>query len=772
MPLLLPNLDDRMWTDLVDEGRALIPVYGSEWTDHNASDPGMTLVELLAWFAEMDIFSLNQITDAERLRFLALVDVKPRGPQPADAVLSFSSATGTPTLARTLEFSGLDANKVETCYQITREILVSPGALSALQYSSSAGFQDLTTAWKRRSPMLPFGPAAEVGAAFYLGLTAPLPVNSPASFYFTFGDGFSGPASRNQIIEEAKDRERACRSAQLENFCCTKKHSVASNTDDGKSAAVLGHYGVRTIWEYLTLSSGTPQWIALNSANDEVVDETRAFTLDGPVTFRIPAPISQAQLGSVPTALYYLRCRIDAGRYDAAPVLSDAAFNAVRAVQQVPFTSSFVVSADCAITFGSSGPPKPLDRASLRMQFDRLGRIAQLDFTPAAELDPEFTIVDFKVPVNKADGCLILQAASLGYGNGLPAQRFTLPRAPVAPQTVRVYTLEKNNWRSWELREDFLASTRRDFHAVLDPATGVLTFGDGEHGRVPPRARNANGSVGHECLIFVSFESTRAQNGNLAAKQVGTLVDSPRNRALLSAKGTNPNGWTTLNASLASITNPLPCIGGTAAETLDHAGGRTDQLVETTDRAVTLADYERLALSTPGTRIARVSARANLHPDFPCYKAPGMITVIILPFLPAGKPVPTRGLIRAVSTYLRPRRVIGTRVEVVGPTYLEVAVNAVVQSQRGADKTALQQRLLAALNAFLDPLKGGPDGAGWPFGRDVYRAEILRILSEVDGVDYVFSHELVPGHGPAQCGNICLAPTWLVVSGAHQVQVL
>ena len=80
--------------------------------------------------------------------------------------------------------------------------------------------------------------------------------------------------------------------------------------------------------------------------------------------------------------------------------------------------------------------------------------------------------------------------------------------------------------------------------------------------------------------------------------------------------------------------------------------------------------------------------------------------------------------------------------------------------------------MIGALNSFLDPLTGGPEKTGWPFGRDVYRAEILKVLSEVAGVDYVTSLALVPGKGPAQCGNVCLGQTCLVAPGAHQVQVL
>lgn len=61
MPIPLPNLDDRRWAELVEQGRALIPLYSPEWTDHNASDPGITLMELLAFIAEMDVYRLNRI---------------------------------------------------------------------------------------------------------------------------------------------------------------------------------------------------------------------------------------------------------------------------------------------------------------------------------------------------------------------------------------------------------------------------------------------------------------------------------------------------------------------------------------------------------------------------------------------------------------------------------------------------------------------------------------------------------------------------------------
>jgi hypothetical protein len=73
MPLNIPNLDDRTYTDLVQEALAMLPHYAPEWTNHNPSDPGITLIELLAYFTEMLIYRLNRVTRENKLKFLWLL---------------------------------------------------------------------------------------------------------------------------------------------------------------------------------------------------------------------------------------------------------------------------------------------------------------------------------------------------------------------------------------------------------------------------------------------------------------------------------------------------------------------------------------------------------------------------------------------------------------------------------------------------------------------------------------------------------------------------
>jgi hypothetical protein len=74
MPLSLPNLDDVTWEQLTEEARALIPAYAPEWTNHNPSDPGITLVELFAYFTDMYLYRINRIGDEQTLRFLRLLN--------------------------------------------------------------------------------------------------------------------------------------------------------------------------------------------------------------------------------------------------------------------------------------------------------------------------------------------------------------------------------------------------------------------------------------------------------------------------------------------------------------------------------------------------------------------------------------------------------------------------------------------------------------------------------------------------------------------------
>lgn len=76
MSIPLPELDDCPYPELVAEAQALIPTLCPAWTNHNPTDPGMALVELLAWLTEMVLYRVNQVPDENYQTFLKLLNDK------------------------------------------------------------------------------------------------------------------------------------------------------------------------------------------------------------------------------------------------------------------------------------------------------------------------------------------------------------------------------------------------------------------------------------------------------------------------------------------------------------------------------------------------------------------------------------------------------------------------------------------------------------------------------------------------------------------------
>src|SRR5213082_1227922 len=89
MSLPVPKLDDRTFQSLVDEAKARIPQYCEEWTDHNVSDPGVTLIELFAWMTELLIYRLNQVPKAHYIQFLRMFGITLADPVPATTAVTF-----------------------------------------------------------------------------------------------------------------------------------------------------------------------------------------------------------------------------------------------------------------------------------------------------------------------------------------------------------------------------------------------------------------------------------------------------------------------------------------------------------------------------------------------------------------------------------------------------------------------------------------------------------------------------------------------------------
>jgi hypothetical protein len=482
-----------------------------------------------------------------------------------------------------------------------------------------------------------------------------------------------------------------------------------------------------------------------------VRDSTRALTLEGQVLVNVPGEMGRQALGQVREPCYYLRCTLHQGAFDAAPRLASLAFNGVLVEEAADLgVRSWTIAAAAPI---EGPPPRPGHVVRIEAGFARNGEIDRLRFQ--ADVGPELRLLAYHAPQAGQPARLDVEAETLERGDGRPFQVRTLAHPPVVADTLRLYTWEAGTWVAWQAADDLDAAGRADARFILDPTTGTLFFGDGEHGRALPL----------DALPLVTYRATRAEAGNLPAGAIQRYVAGPHNRAL--AGSLDP-----FHERTAAITNRLPAVGGSAAQTVDDASAQMLVALAATQRAVTLQDIEALAKETPGVCLARTHTIAGMHPAYPCLRAPGVVTLIILPYLPLARPRPSACLLQAVGAYLDSRRVLGMRIAVVGPQYATVAVQARVQASEGAGLAQVQRRVVTALDRFFHALEGGPDGTGWPFGRDVYRAEVLQVINETPGVDHVLTLDLLDADSTAQCGNLCIGPLGLVAAGAHQIEVV
>jgi predicted phage baseplate assembly protein len=163
---LAPNLFERRFSDLMEIGRAKLPSLAPDWTDHNAHDPGITLMELLAWVAEAQLYSLaRRPRRDERAAYAALLGVVAGGTQPAHGLIwpdhgdprspqaTFAQSV---VIADDAVINVLDDDT--PTFRPVQKLLWVPGRIQKLESRAGGRTIDLTATNERGgSPSYPFG---------------------------------------------------------------------------------------------------------------------------------------------------------------------------------------------------------------------------------------------------------------------------------------------------------------------------------------------------------------------------------------------------------------------------------------------------------------------------------------------------------------------------------------------------------------------------------------------------------------------------------------
>lgn len=189
------NLDTTNFKELVEIGRSMIPTVAPGWSDHNVHDPGIMLMELVAWIADAQIYALSRSSRREREAYGHVLGLTLTSARPASGLIWPLAADAPPGslpswAAGTIVDAGkkvignrpqappfFTSHRIElTRAQITRV---------ATQYADGSA-RDWTRANSQQgATFLPFGEAPAKGDTLVLTVTGTLigdpPPGSPPS---------------------------------------------------------------------------------------------------------------------------------------------------------------------------------------------------------------------------------------------------------------------------------------------------------------------------------------------------------------------------------------------------------------------------------------------------------------------------------------------------------------------------------------------------------------------------------------------------------------
>ena len=344
-----------------------------------------------------------------------------------------------------------------------------------------------------------------------------------------------------------------------------------------------------------------------------------------------------------------------------------------------------------------------------------------------------------RTPVLEGEVLQVREAESVSDVDGAPRE---LLAAALEIERAGDSTAIQAIWRRWDPVVDFMASGPDDRHYVIDRQSGEIRFGDGRRGRIPPRGRNS--------IRLRQYRTGGGARGNKAAGAVSQLR--------------------TAVPYVDSVVNLMDASGGVDMERADLVRDRGATVVRHRGRAVTMEDYEDLArLASPEVgRAECVPLRDLGAAPSARWSRPGVVSLIIVPASRVPKPVPRAALLRDVRTHIDRHRNAATDLVVVGPDYVQVAVQLEVVVADAHNGGRLAADLRAALEEFLHPLYGAAARQGWQLGELPDRGEIYGICASVAGVTYIDA--LRVGHWEDRPGLLATGH-FLICSGHHRIDL-
>jgi len=279
------ELDDKSFDHFFKEGRDKIPSLSPQWTDHNLSDPGITILELFSWLHEVSLYKASVVTDRHIQKLAQIYGFNKLPAQPSVVWLKFSINDDSKKkfLNRGTDIKTFSKGKLIN-FRTLNSVYINKSRIDNITFFNGGRYLPVSSEKISKGYYL-FGTEAEQGSIFYVGFKNIITNGITLGFIF----------DKNPLIKHKKDRFQP---------------------------------DVKVEWSIFTSGGWKPIKVK--------ADTTDCFYRSGIVTLKLPPDLSLKKI-SVPVTskekFYFLRCKLLEGSYDNPPQLRYVSFNLVPAVQ-------------------------------------------------------------------------------------------------------------------------------------------------------------------------------------------------------------------------------------------------------------------------------------------------------------------------------------------------------------------------------------------------------------------------------------------------------
>ncbi len=717
MPLKIATLDDRRYQDLLDEALARVPIHNPEWTNFNKSDPGVTLLELFAFFVETLLYRSNQIPERNRRKFLQLLGVPLQPATSARGLIAFTHGGADPYTVTLNDGVEVSAGAVPFRTEVGLDVLPLE-ALAFYKRSRADATPELQKYYEELYAS--FKPKQSADSQFQVYETVPFPPADGSAVDFgadaidhslwvalllrpkEWGEAKTAP--EREAARERLRREIAGKTISLgivpQVDETGRRLAPGGSADPGGSAAAMLRYQV-------------PQPRADRLLPVKSDDRVPAYlTLDARYSTDVLAEpgIVQITLPADGLGLWLNMEPLEAGTGDFPPAIDDTD------------------AADRVVTWLRISPREDAAGAKAKAAF-----VLFWAGVNATTVTQRSHIVNEPLP----------------SGTGEPDQAIILANHPVLPGSVFLRVTANGKTESWDEIDDLFAAgpevpvpdTSRPPGVTVQPSpnvkvfamdaeSGTVRFGDGTHGARPPFGAN----------LRADYDFGAGLAGNVGPSAI--------------------NSGPTLPAGF-KVANPVRTWGGADAEPVGEGEKQVARYLQHRDRLVTKADFETITLRTPGVDIGRVEVLPGYNPELDpnlAGDAAGAVTVMVIPSYDAAHPQapePDPLFLQTICDYLEPRRLVTTEVFLRGPDYVSVWVSVGIEVLPGVSEGAVREAVRQGITDFFSPLPRSPDDLlesqttllsapahpeaqrGWPLLKTLTDLEVAAVVSRVSGVQFV-----------------------------------